>query len=227
MSTAERRATAHVILDTVLSQDYRGGVFVNEKQVGLFRGALPMSHIARAGEQGLPDIVVLFAAYDERCSPSELCSSVVADTPLIEGEGIANPFSRTGGTTFMAARGPDFRVGVTSDIPASNADMGRTIAELLDLDMDPPDLHNARVLHEALTGKRHRMSAAALPQTVTSTPTLDGVVTELRLQTLGKTVYFDSAVAVHRETLSADIDPPRRWRWPFRSLEIKISEDPF
>ena len=185
-----------------------------------------MSHIApRAEAEELPDIVVVFAPSRERCAPAEACTSVIADTPLIEGEGIANAFSRTGTATFMVARGPDFRAGVITHAPASNADMGRTIAELLDLDLDSADLPGARVLWEALTGRENRTPPQAVSQTLRSTPSDDGLVTEVHLQTLGDSTYFDSAVSAHQEYLADEIDRPRRnWHWPrIKAFTISIS----
>jgi hypothetical protein len=54
-------------------------------------------------------------------------------------------------------------------------------------------------------------------------------VTELHLQSLGSTVYLDSAVASHLEALAADVDRPQRkgWRWPFKTFTITISDDKF
>ncbi len=228
MPKSERRTAARLILDTVLAQDYLGGMFVNEKRLGLLRGALPMSHITRHGEtEGLPDIVVVFATSRERCAPAEVCTSVVADTALVEGEGIANAFSRTGTATFMAARGPDFRAGLISRAPASNADMSRTIAELLDLDLDASDLPNARVLREALAGGRNRTTPQSESWTLTSTPSVDGMVTELHLQALGGATYFDSAVSSRQERLAAEIDRPRwNWHWPrLKRVTVSLSSD--
>lgn len=229
MSKSERRAIARLILETIRAQDYLGGVFVNEKRLGLFRGALPLSHIAQHHEtEGLPDIVVLFAPGRERCAPAEVCTSVIADTPLIEGEGIANAFSRSGTATFMAARGPDFQPGLIDRAPASNADIHRTIVELLDLQMDSTDTPNARVLREALTGAGKKAAPQAKRQTVMSAPALDGWVTELHVQTLGVSRYLDYAVSSYQEGLAAEIDPPRRqWRWPFKTFTITISDDTF
>jgi hypothetical protein len=161
----------------------------------------------------------------ERCAPAEVCTAVVADTPLVEGEGIANAFSRSGTATFMAARDPDFCAGVISRAPVSNADMSRTIAEILELDLDSSDVPNARVLREALTGRQYRAAPQAESRRLMSTPALDGRVTELHLQTLGNVTYFDSAVSSRQEQLAAEIDPPRRtWHWPHvKRLTITLS----
>lgn len=222
-----REEAAQLIVEALQAQDYPGGVFVNERRVGLLPGALPMRLIARHGEtEGLPDIVVIFASSRERCAPAEDCTAVVADTPLVEGEGIADVFSRAGTATFMAARGPDFRAGVNSHAPASNADMRRTIAELLDLDLDPADLRNARVLREVLTGGENRKPPQAASQAITSTRSAAGVVMELRLQTLGETTYLESAVVTQQDSLVA-ADEGRRplWRLPrIKSFSISISD---
>jgi hypothetical protein len=226
---ADRRAVTQLILDMVLEQDYVGGVFVNEKRLGRFRGALPMSHIAQHGESGeLPDIIVVFAPSRERCAPAESCTSVVADTPLVEGEGVANVFSRPGTATFMAARGPDFRSGLVSHAPASNADMNRTIATIMQLDAGSLDVPNPRVLREALAGRQGKGTSESRVRPLVSTPSIDGTVTELHLETLGETTYFNSAVKARQEALASDIDPPRRrWHWPFSTFTITISDDRF
>lgn len=63
--------------------------------------------------------------------------------------------------------------------------VGNPIAELLDLDLDSSDFPNARVLREALTGGRNRAAPQAESRTLMSTPSADGMVTELHLQALG------------------------------------------
>ena len=64
-----------------------------------------------------------------------------------------------------------------SRAPTSNADMSRTIAMLLDIDVNSI---NARVLREALSGIRHKAVPAAKRETLTSVAAVDGLVTELQ-----------------------------------------------
>lgn len=157
----------------------------------------------------------------------EECTSVVADTPLIEGEGIADVFSRAGTAIFMAARGPDFCAGVNSRAPASNADMRRTIAEILNLDLDSADLRNARVLREALAGGENRKPPEAASQTWTSARSAAGLVTELHLETLGRTTYRGSAVASRQEYVAAE-DEGGGWHWHLprpKSFTFSITSD--
>jgi hypothetical protein len=67
-------------------------------------------------------------------------------------------------------------VGLISHAPASNADMRRTIAELLHLDLASSDHPNARVLREALPGARNKTAPQAMSQTLTSTPSVAGMI---------------------------------------------------
>jgi len=61
-------------------------------------------------------------------------------------------FSRADTWNFWAARGPDFRTHYTDELPASNADVGMTIAHLLHLDLTAKGPLLARVLNESLHG---------------------------------------------------------------------------
>jgi hypothetical protein len=105
--------------------------------------------------------------------------------------------------------------------------MCRTIAEFLDLDLDSSDHPNARLLREALAGARNKTAPQAASQTLTSTPSVAGMVTELHLQALGGAAYFDSAVSSRQEYLAAEIDRPRwNWHWPrLKRLTISFSSD--
>jgi hypothetical protein len=104
----------------MLEQDYLGGIFVDEKRVGQFPGALSMTHVMPARREGTqPDMVVAFATVSAGCRQPVTCTSVIADTPLPEGEGVPNAFHRAGTWTFMAARGPDFQSEMINRAPAS------------------------------------------------------------------------------------------------------------
>ncbi|MEJ1960631.1 MAG: alkaline phosphatase family protein [Gammaproteobacteria bacterium] len=227
LSKQQRRETAAIIMEALLEQDYLGGVFVNEKRVGAFRGALSMSHIMSGGSTANPpDMVVAFASVSEGCAQPLACTSVIADTPLAEGEGVPNSFSRVGTWTFMAARGPDFQRESTDRSPASNADIARTVAELLHLDVERGDQPRGRVLTESLAGAGNRATPAARKDVFTSTPSVDGLITEARLQSLGSATYLDAAVPSRQERVLQAEEPRRRWHWPsFKRFTISISDE--
>jgi hypothetical protein len=99
-------------------------------------------------------------------------------------------FSRADTWNFMAASGPDFRKRFRDDLPASNADIGRTIARILNLNIPSAGLLRGRIVNEALVGGRpERVSA----HTVMSAPAANGLRTVLRQQRVGETLYNDVA----------------------------------
>jgi hypothetical protein len=90
----------------------------------------------------------------------------------------------------MALQGPDFKAQFVDPAPVSNADLGRTIAQLMHLDVGDKGKLVGRVLAEALPG-------GALPEVssrvITSEPAANGLVTVLDMQQVGPTRYFDVA----------------------------------
>jgi hypothetical protein len=87
-------------------------------------------------------------------------------------------------------QGPDFKSGFIDPAPASNADLGRTIAQLMQFDVHDNGTLVGRVLAETLPN-------GALPdvtsRVVTSEPAANGLVTVLNMQMVGNTRYFDAA----------------------------------
>jgi len=114
----------------------------------------------------------------------------VADTVLQQGQGMHGSFSRADTWNFMAAQGPDFKSKFVDPAPVSNADLGRTIAQLMQLDVHDKGKLMGRVLSEILPG-------GAIPEVtsrvVASDPALNGLVTMINMQTVGTTRYFDAA----------------------------------
>jgi hypothetical protein len=98
-------------------------------------------------------------------------------------------FSRADTWNFMAMQGPDFKAHYVDPAPASNADVGRTIAHLLNLDVSRKGKLVGRVLSEALPN-------GALPEVasrvVISEPAANGLATVVNMQTVGDTRYFDA-----------------------------------
>ena len=174
-----------------LSQTMHGGL-LTEMALGSFAGTLPLGAINLKGSAlaPAPAIVVNFKSFSTGCATPSTCSVEVADTVLQQGQGMHGSFGRGDTQNFMAAFGPDFKTGFVDDAPASNADIGKTIAAILGF---LPESHGklvGRPLTEAFPG-------GAVPQsekkTVASAPSGNGLKTILNYQTVGETKYFDSA----------------------------------
>src|SRR5207248_5185598 len=117
-------------------------------------------------------------------------AATVADTSQQQGQGMHGSFSRADTMNFMAAIGPDFKTGFVDPAPVSNADVGRTIAHLLDLNLTSKGTLVGRVMAEALPNE-------SLPDVIAGTeasePSANGLRTILLYQQVGSTRYFDAA----------------------------------
>jgi hypothetical protein len=178
------------IVDFLLEQDYTSGIFVDAK-LGKFPGTLTLDDIALEGRAITPHpaIVVSFRSFDTVCGEPVRCAVEIADTPLQQGQGMHGSFSRADTWNFMAMQGPDFKSHFVDPAPASNADIGRTIAEVMHLDVRDNGKLLGRVLREALPN-------GAIPDVTSnvlmSDPAPNGLSTVVSMQTVGDARYFDA-----------------------------------
>jgi hypothetical protein len=182
------------IVQALLEQDYVSGLFVNEKRIGKQPGALSMSDIGLIGAAltPVPTIVVNFRSFASDCQRTQvLCAREIADSRLQGGQGMHGSFSRADTWNFMAARGPDFRRGFVDSMPASNADIGMTIAHLMGIQLGTTGKLSGRVLQESF--REGGKSADVCTQTLKSQPAANGLATILKTQRVGSNVYFDVA----------------------------------
>src|SRR5262249_32389996 len=126
------KATAKRVIDVLLAQDYVSGIFVDSK-LGKFPGTLSLDDIALDGSAITPHpaIAISFRSFDTVCGEPVRCTVEVADTVLQHGQGMHGSFSGGDTWNFMAIQGPDFKTQFVDPAPASNADIGRTIAQLM------------------------------------------------------------------------------------------------
>jgi Type I phosphodiesterase / nucleotide pyrophosphatase len=188
--------TARRIIEALLAQDYVSGIFVDAK-LGTFPGTLTLDDIALEGSAVTPHpaIAISFRSFDTVCGEPVRCTVEVADTILQQGQGMHGSFSRADTWNFMAMQGPDFKSHFVDPAPASNADVGRTIAHVMQLDVSDSGKLVGRVLAEALPN-------GAVPEVasrvLTSEPAPNGLTTVINVQTVGETRYFDAGGFVGR-----------------------------
>ena len=185
------KAVAKHVIDFLLTQDYVSGLFVDSK-LGKFPGTLTLDDISLEGSAvtPMPAIAVSFRSFDTVCGEPVRCTVEVADTVLQQGQGMHGSFSRADTWNFMAMQGPDFKSGFVDPAPASNADLGRTIAQLMHFDLADKGKLVGRPLSETLPN-------GALPdvtsRVVTSEPAPNGITTVVDMQIVGTTRYYDAA----------------------------------
>ena len=182
---------AQQVVAALSKQDYTSGLFVDDA-LGPIPGTLPLSAIALKGSAvtPMPAIALNFRTFSTGCADPTTCGVEVADTALQQGQGMHGSFSRADTRNIMGAAGPDFRTGFEDAVPASNADLGKTIAELLALKIPDKGKLVGRVLTEAMPNGAMPNSKRDL---VASAPDANGNVTMVLTQTVGDTVYFDAA----------------------------------
>jgi Type I phosphodiesterase / nucleotide pyrophosphatase len=175
----------------LLEADYVSGIFV-EDDLGRFPGTLPLSVLNLRGKAVTPhpSIVVNFRSYTTGCEEPTNCSVEVADTVLRQGQGMHGSFSRGDTLNFTAAVGPDFRAGYVDPLPVSNADVGKTIAQLMNLHAAAMGGLTGRVMSEALP---NGIVPKAAEGSIVSRPAANGLKTILKFQRVLTQRYFDVA----------------------------------
>ena len=175
----------------LLEQDYVSGLFVDDK-LGRFPGTLPLSQLNLKGKAvtPTPSIVVNFRSFATGCDEPVNCTVEVADTVLRQGQGMHGSFSRADTMNFMAAIGPDFKAGYIDALPVGNADVGMTIALLMDLHPANEGGLIGRVISEALP---NGITPKAVAGTFVSKPAANGLKTVVKYQRVLAQRYFDAA----------------------------------
>jgi arylsulfatase A-like enzyme len=186
----DRKLAARVV-SALLAQDYVSGLFVDDS-LGRFPGTLPLSAINLRGSAltPMPAIAVNFRTFATDCAQPLTCAVEIADTGLQQGQGMHGTFSRADTMNFMAAVGPDFKSGFTDEAPASNADVGKTLAHILGLKITNKGKLIGRVLTEAMPGGA---TPRYIARVIRSGPAASGIRTVLNYQLVGNTRYFDAA----------------------------------
>jgi len=186
------KALARKIVSALLKQDYVSGLFVHD-ELGRIPGTLPLSavNLKGAGVTPHPAIVINFRSYATDCGEPLLCAVTVSDTRLQQGQGMHGNFSRADTMNFMAAIGPDFKTGYVDTLPASNADVGMTIAQILGLRSTANGGLMGRVLSEAIPNGI--TPKAATTSRLISKPGDNELRTVVQYQRVSGQRYFDVA----------------------------------
>jgi hypothetical protein len=186
------KALAAKVVALLSAQDYVSGLFVDDS-FGPIPGTLPLSAISLKGAAATPTpaIAVNFRSFSTGCNDPTTCGVEIADTPLQQGQGMHGSFSRADTRNIMGAAGPSFRQTFEDTAPTSNADLGMTMAHLLNLSVSTKGKLLGRVLTEALPN-------GAMPVvrkvTLRSEPDTAGLRTVVVTQVVNETThYFDVA----------------------------------
>jgi hypothetical protein len=184
-------AVVQKVVAALEAEDYTSGLFVDDA-LGHFPGTLTLTNINLRGSAitPIPAIAVNFRTWAGDCAQQVTCEIEVADTRLQQGQGMHGSFGRGDTMNFQAAIGPDFKSGFKDPAPSSNADIGKTVAQILGLNIPNKGKLVGRVLSEAMPGGTVPKYFA---RSVKSEDGVDKFATQLDFQTVGETHYFDAA----------------------------------
>ena len=197
LDPAKAKDLAPKIIAALTQQDYVAALFVDDA-LGPIPGALPMSAVGLTGSARTqrPSIYVSFADFAlpscvKKWKNPEVCSVMINDTNLQQGQGNHGGFTRANTRNFMAAIGPDFKAGFANNAPISNADITPTLAHILGFDLPSIGKLKGRVIDEAL--KEGPQTTQSTPHVTRSAPAANGFVTVLESQSVGDEIYLDAA----------------------------------
>lgn len=197
LDPAKAKDLAPKIIAALTQQDYVAALFVDD-EFGPIPGTLPMSAVGLRGSALTPRPAI-YVGFSDYVLPSclktwkqpELCSVMITDTNLQQGQGNHGGFTRANTRNFMAAIGPDFKAGYADLAPISNADITPTLAHILGFDLPSKGSLRGRVIGEALVNSPQTTDST--PQVTRSAPAANGFVTVLEGQTIGDEHYYDAA----------------------------------
>jgi hypothetical protein len=180
------------IVEFLATQDYVSGLFT-DPDYGPIKGALTLSDINLKGIAVLPTpaLIINFRSFVTDSTNPVMNAVTLCDTSLQEGQGMHGSFNRADTLNNMIAFGPDFKQRFIDPAPASNADVAKTFAHILKLELPVHGSLEGRILSEALNGGPENVAFET--KSMKSEPADNGQVTRLNYQLVGKTKYFDAA----------------------------------
>lgn len=197
LDPAKAKDLAPKIVTALTGEDYVAALFVDDS-LGSIPGTLPMSHVGLVGSALTPRPAIYISFSDvttpdclKQWSNPELCSVMVSDTSLQQGQGQHGGLTRANTRNFMAAIGPDFRKRFKDASPISNADIAPTLAHVLKLKLPSHGKLGGRVIEEAVLDQDKPIKV--ISHVERSAPTADGFVTVLESQSVGSEIYLDAA----------------------------------
>jgi hypothetical protein len=180
------------IVEFLTAQDYVSGLFT-DPDYGPIKGALTLDDINLKGLAVLPTpaLVINFRSFGTDSADPLMSAVTLCDTTLQQGQGMHGSFSRADTLNCMVAFGPDFKQHFLDPAPVSNVDIAKTLARILRLELPLRGRLEGRILSEALMGGPDNIAFET--KSIKSAPAVNGQVSKLDYQLVGKTKYFDAA----------------------------------
>jgi predicted AlkP superfamily pyrophosphatase or phosphodiesterase len=180
------------LVEFLQQTDFAGVIFTREPMEGTFtlekaKIDPPSPGYGAAGSEHAPDVEMAFR-WNENKNQFGAPGMMDGDWQRGAGKGTHATLSKFDMHNTLIAAGPDFKKGLTSDLPSGNVDLAPTILAILAI--KSPSAMDGRVLSEAMTNGQF-----SKPETETiegSRKFSNGTWRQqLRISRVGSTIYFD------------------------------------
>ncbi len=163
--------------------DFAGVIFSRVRLPGTF--ALDAAMISGLDA---PDVILSFR-WNEKSNRFGVPGMIDADWNRQAGEGTHATVGRFDMHNTLIASGPDFRSGLTNELPSGNIDLAPTILHLLEVKTTNP--FDGRVLREALVGTTQNEKAGTETESAQCDLPAGHWQQHLRVSRVGTTTYLD------------------------------------
>lgn len=178
----DREVTSRLI-EWLQRSDFAGVVFAREK----FEGTFPLDFV-RANTADAPDVIVAMR-WNPKPNRFGVPGQIITDAKRGAGKGSHATLSEFDVHNTLIASGPDFRRGMTSDVPSANIDIAPTVLRLLGV--NAPQKFDGRVLTEAMNVRSTKLEAMTKTLEATRKFPSGEWRQHLRISLVGETLYID------------------------------------
>jgi arylsulfatase A-like enzyme len=175
----QQASVTRKLVEFLQQSDFAGVIFTKQK----FEGTFPLNR-AKIDNETAADVVMAFRWSDAK-NALGYPGMIDGDWQRAAGEGTHATLSRFDMHNMLIAAGPDFKKGLTSELPSGNVDLAPTIGKILGLSAQM----DGRVLSEAMNGSAPKVESETLEVTKKFP---NGQWREyLKISRVGSTTYLD------------------------------------
>lgn len=172
------------LVEFLQQTDFAGVIFTREVVEGTFT-----FDKARVDSDRAPDVEMAFR-WNEDKNQFGAAGMIDGDWQRAAGKGTHATLSRFDMHNMLVAAGPDFKNGLTSELPSGNVDLAPTICAIFGI--KSPTTMDGRVLGEAMSGSKAPPAQASTENPEAARKFSNGTWRQqLKISRIGSTIYLD------------------------------------
>jgi predicted AlkP superfamily pyrophosphatase or phosphodiesterase len=172
------------LVEFLQQTDFAGVIFTREAMEGTFT-----FDKAKVDSAHAPDVEMAFR-WNENQNQFGAPGMMDGDWQRAAGKGTHATLGKFDMHNMLIAAGPDFKNGLTSELPSGNVDLAPTICSILGINPSSP--MDGRLLEEAMASAKNSPAQATTENLEATKKFLDGEWRQrLRISRVGSTIYLD------------------------------------